>query len=125
MVALEFIDLRLVLLVQGPDAFVSFIHSAVLREFLRLLDVLKFFILLKWVVLHHILLVWIDELKNLRPISDLVREIWLIAQISPRLVNVLLLLVPALGHCYQVFDPDLSLLLVVVICVSSPSWQGP
>ena len=109
---------------ERAHTFVSFIHRAVLRKLLRLLDVLKIIVLLEWVVFHDVLLVWIYQLKDFGPIPYFVGQIRLIAQISLGLVDIFLFLVAAFRNCDEIFYPDLCLLLVMVVGVPGPSGEG-
>ena len=125
LVTFKFVHPDSVLLVERAHTFVSFIHRAVLRKLLRLLDVLKIIVLLEWVVFHDVLLVWIYQLKDFGPIPYFVGQVRLIAQISLGLVDIFLFLVAAFGNCDEIFYPDLCLLLVMVVGVPGPSGEGP
>ena len=124
LVTLKFVHPDSVLLVERAHTFVSFIHRAVLRELLRFLYVLEIIILLEWVVLHDVLLVRIDQLKDFGPVPYFVGQVRLIAQICLGLVDIFLFLVAAFGNCDEIFYPDLCLLLVVVVGIPGPSGEG-
>ena len=123
LVSLKFLHPHSVLLVERPNTFVSFIHCAVLRKLLRFLNVLKIIVLLEWVVLHNVLLVWVDQLKDFSPIANFIGQVGLIAQIGFGLVNVFLFLVAALGNGDQVLYPNLCFFFVMVVSIPCPSWE--